>query len=99
MFVLKLSGQPCAPTYAAVSARHIRNRRASRRGFEPCGLGDHISDLITAPTVSLNAYGIFIDEAFINYCLNAWQNTLQSALTGMSNRINDVRHKDHIAVA
>src|SRR6202040_1667525 len=57
------------------------------------------SDLITAPTVSLNSNRVFIHEALINYGLNSGQHTLQRTLSGITDGVDDVGHEDQIAVA
>src|SRR5438132_4789159 len=99
MFVLKLTRQACAPADAAVGAGHVRDRGAGRGGFEAIGLRNHVRDLITAPTVSLNADRVFVDEAFIDDGLDSGQHALHGALAGITGRINDVRHENQVAIA
>src|SRR5690349_10528899 len=71
--VLKLPRQASAPANAAVSARHICDERARRRRFETIRLRDHVGDLITAPTVSLDSDRVLVHVAFIDDRLNAGQ--------------------------
>ena len=98
-FVLELARQASAPANAAVGAGHVRDHRARRRGFEAVRLRDHVGDLIAAPTVSLNADGLFVDEALVDHRLNRRQHALQRALARIADRVDDVRHEDQIAVA
>src|SRR5678809_71893 len=99
MLVLKLARQSCSPANAAVGAGHIRNRRAGRGSLESSRLRDHISDLITTPTVALNSDRLLIDKALVYNRLNRWQNTSECALTRMPDGVNDIRHQYQVAVA
>src|SRR5262249_19630125 len=97
-FVLELARQPGAPSASAVGAGHIAPEGAGRGGFEAVGLRDHIRDLITAPTVALNADGVFVDEALVDDRLNRGQHAFERALAGIADGVNDVGHQDQIAV-
>src|SRR5258707_1371745 len=99
MLVLKLSRQATPPANAAVGARHIRDGSAVLCSFEAVRLRHHVSDLITAPTVSLDADVRFVNKTFIDHGLNGRQHALQSAASRIAGRVNDVRHEDQIAVA
>src|SRR5438094_6147656 len=98
MLVLKLSRQTTTPTNSAVGAGHIRDRGSGFRGFETICLRNHVSDLITTPTVSLNADVRLVNKTFIDHGLNGGQHALQSTASRIADRINDVRHEDQIAV-
>src|SRR3979411_492454 len=99
MLVLELARQARAPTNAAVSAGHVRDGSAGRRGFEAIGLRHHVSDLITTPTVSLNSDRTFVDVPFVDHALDSRQHALQSALSGIADRVDNVGHENQIAVA
>src|SRR5262245_34021879 len=98
VFILKLPWQTRPPAYAAIGACHIGNRRSCFCGFESGGLRDHISNLITAPAMPLNADGVLIHKSFINHRLNSWQNTFQGTLPRMPYGVNNIGHQDQIAV-
>src|SRR5437588_8295949 len=98
MLVLKLSWQASTPANAAVGTGLIRDCSSGLRGFEAIRLRDHVSDLITAPTVSLNANVRLVDKTFIDDGLNGRQNALQSTTSRIAGRVNNVRHEDQIAV-
>src|SRR4029450_2842650 len=98
-FILELSRQPRAPPDAAVGAGHVSHERSGRGGFEPIGLRDPVGDLVAAPTVPLNADGVFVDEAEVNDRLDRGQYAFERALARIADGINDVRHQDQIAVA
>src|SRR6266550_603726 len=98
MLVLKLSRQASAPANAAVGAGHVRDCSSGLRGFEAIRLRDHVGDLITAPTVSLDANVRLVNKTFIDHGLNGRQHALQSTASRISGRVNDVRHEDQIAV-
>src|SRR3979409_2011435 len=99
MLVLELARQARAPTNTAVGAGHVRHRRAGRRGFEAIGLRHHVSDLITTPTVSLNSDRVLVDITPVDYGLDSRQHALQSALSRIASRVNNVRHENQIAIA
>src|SRR6266511_5365942 len=99
MLVLKLTRQARAPADAAVGAGHVRDGGAGSGCFEAVGLRDHVSDLITAPTVSLDADRVFVDVTLIYDGLYCRQHALHGALAGITGGINDVRHENQIAVA
>src|SRR5438034_10694373 len=99
MLVLKLAGQTSAPANAAVGACHIRDCGARLCGLETIRLRHHVSDLITAPTVSLDADVRLVNKTFIDHGLNGGQNALQSTAARIAGRVNNVRHEDQIAVA
>src|SRR5437763_16288463 len=99
MLVLKLTRQAGAPADTTVGAGHVRYGGAGRGGFEAIGLRDHVSDLIAAPTVSLDTDRVFVDETFVDHGLNSRQHALHCALSGVAGRVNDVRHEDEITVA
>src|SRR6185369_6283024 len=71
--ILKLSWQTRAPTNATVSARHVCHESARSRRFEAIRLRDHVRDLITAPTVSLDADRVLIYVTFIDHGLDSRQ--------------------------
>src|ERR1043166_9748767 len=98
MLVLKLTRQARAPANAAVSAGHIRDGCTGFGRFEAVRLRHHVSDLITAPTVTLYADVVLIDEAPVDDGLHRGQHTLQSLATGIAGFVNDVRHENQIAV-
>src|SRR5207248_552712 len=98
MLVLKLSRQTSAPTNAAVGAGHIRDCSSGLRGFETICLRDHVGDLVTAPTVSLNADVRLVNKTFVDHSLNSGQHALQSTASRIASGVNDVRHEDQIAV-
>src|SRR6266536_6547524 len=99
MLVLKLSRQTSAPANAAVSAGHVRDGSSGLRGFEPIRLRHHVSDLIAAPTVSLDADVRLVNKTLIDDGLNCGQHALQSTASRIAGRVDDVRHEDQIAVA
>ena len=99
VFVLELAREPRAPANAAVGAGHIRHQCAGSGSFETIGLRDHVSDLVTAPTMALNADGVLFDEALIHDGLHGRQHALQRALTRITNVVDNVRHQDQITVA
>src|SRR6266404_533761 len=99
MLVLELARQTTAPTNPAVGTRHVCNRSAGFRGFETIRLRHHVSDLIAAPTVSLNPNVRLVNKATIDDGLNRGQHALQSTATRIARGVDDVRHEDQIAVA
>src|ERR1041385_6414922 len=99
MFVLKLSRQTRAPADAAVGAGHVYDRRARFGCLEAIGLRDHVGDLITAQTVSLDTDVVLVNEPAIDDGLNGRQNALQSIAAGIASLVNDVPHENQIAVA
>src|SRR6266446_6194978 len=99
MFILELTRQTGAPTNATIGAGHIRDSSSGLRGFEAIGLRDHVSDLITAPTVSLNSDRVFVDKSFVNDGLNPRQHALQRTRSRIAGGVNNVRHENQIAVA
>src|SRR5205085_10709737 len=88
-----------APADAAVSAGHVHYGGAGLGGFEAIRLRDHVGDLVTTPTVSLDADVIFVNEAFVDNGLNGGQNALQRIATRIAGFVNDVRHENQVTVA
>src|SRR5437867_888054 len=99
MLVLELTRKTAAPANTAIGAGHIRDGCAGLRGFEAIRLRDHVSDLITAPTVPLNSDRVFVDESLINDGLNSRQHALQRARSRIAGGVDNVRHENQIAVA
>src|SRR6185369_2892385 len=99
MLVLKLARQPGSPANPTVRAGHICYWRSGRCRFEPRSLSDHISDLVTAPTVSLYADRFLIHIALIDHRLDRRQHALKRALSGMPDRVDDVGFEHEITVA
>src|SRR2546426_11020271 len=77
MLVLKLARQATPPANATVGAGHIRYCSPGFRGFETICLRNHVSDLIAAPTVSLNGDVRLVNKTFIDHGLNGGQHALQ----------------------
>src|SRR5438045_6023940 len=98
MLVLKLPRQAGAPTNAAVSAGHIRNRGAGFGGFEPVRLRHHVGDLIAAPTVTLYADVVLIDKAPVDDGLHRRQDALQRVTAGIAGLVNNIGYEDQIPV-
>ena len=99
MFVLELARQARAPANAAVGAGHVRDGCARRRGFEPVGLRHHVSDLIAAPTVTLDSNRVFVHETFVHDGLDSRQYALQRALARIADRVDNVGQENQIAIA
>src|SRR5437016_3899640 len=99
MLVLELPGNSRSPANAVVGAGHVSHRSVCGRCAEAVGLGDHVSDLVSAPTVALNADSLLIDKASSDYRIDSWQNTLQRALSRLANGVNNVRLQDEVSVA
>src|SRR6267142_937745 len=99
MLVLELARQARAPTNTVVSAGHVRDGRTGRCRFEAIGLRHHVSDLITAPTVSLDSDRVLVDIASVDHGLDTGQHALQSALSRITRRVDNVRHENQIAIA
>src|ERR1041384_5662408 len=99
MFVLKLSRQTRAPADAAVGAGHVHDRRARFGCLEAIGLRDHVGDLITAPTVSLDTDVVLVKAPSIDDGSNGRLYALQSITAGIASLVNVVRHENQTAVA
>src|SRR2546422_3855324 len=99
MLVLELARQARAPTNAAIGAGHVYDGRAGLRSFEAIGLRQHISDLITAPTVSLDSDRVLVDIAPVEHGLDCWQHAFQSALSRITGRVDNVRHENQVTIA
>src|SRR2546423_8444843 len=99
MLVLKLARQPRAPANAAVGAGQVNDSGARFGGFEAVGLGDHVGDLISAPTVTLDADVLLVNESAIDDGLDRRQHALQRVTSRIAGFVNDVRHENKIAVA
>src|SRR5436305_10321138 len=99
MLVLKLARQPRAPANAAVGAGHVRDGGARFGGFEAIGLRDHVGDLISAPTVSLDADVVLVNESAIDDGLHRGQHALQSITSRIAGFVNNVRHENQVTVA
>src|SRR5262245_32798267 len=99
MFVLELARKSGAPSNSAVRRRHVHDHRSRRCCLETIRLREHVGDLIAAPAVSLDTYRVFIDESFIDDSLNRGQYAFQSALSGITDRVNDIRLEDEIPIA
>src|SRR5437764_15425282 len=99
MLVLKLPWQSRAPANAAVGAGHVRDGGARFGGFEAIGLRDHVGDLISAPTVTLDADVLLVNESAIDDGLHRGQDALQRVSSRIAGFVNNVRHKNQVAVA
>ena len=98
-FVLKLAGTAAAPADAVVGGDHVGDRCAVFRGFEAVGLGDHVRDLIAAPTVTLDADVLLVDEAAGGDGVDAAEDAFECALAGVAGGVDDVGREDEVAVA
>src|SRR6185295_16755398 len=99
MLVLKLARQSRAPTNAAVGAGHVRDGGARFGRFEAIRLRDHVGDLIPAPTVSLDADVVLVNESSIDYGLHRREDALQRITSRIAGLIDNVRHENQVAVA
>src|SRR5437763_1177818 len=99
MLVLKLPRQPRAPADAAVGAGHVHDGGARFGGFEAIGLRNHVGDLIPAPTVSLDADVLLVNESAVDDGLDSRQNALQSITSRIAGFVNNVRHENQVTVA
>src|SRR5438045_7633215 len=99
MLVLELPGNCRSPANAVLGAGHVGYRSTGGRGAEAVSLGDHVSDLVSAPTVPLNADGLLIDKSAGNDRVDGGQNTLQRALSRLADGVNNVRLQYEVSVA
>src|SRR5574344_2124490 len=100
MFVLKLSYRSASPPYTSVSTCHICNRRTCHGcfPFKYLWMRNHVGNLITTPTLSVNTDIICICPFVFANLLYTGNNAIESRFAWVSNCIMDIGYKNQISL-